>query len=74
LTIVDKLHRKWLEWTGDYDNDPPNAIVFPLDDFNEFERYLAELERNESLPLTWLRNIQVFASKGATEIKIGRLL
>lgn len=74
MTIVDKLHQKWLEWTGDEDNDPPNAIVLPMDDFNDFKNYLAELERNESMPLTWLRNITVIVSRLSTEIKIGRLV
>lgn len=74
MTIIDKLHNKWLEWTSDPDNDPPNAIILPIDDFSDFEKYLAELERNESLPLTWLRNAQVISSRGLSEIKIGRLV
>lgn len=74
MTVIDKLHQKWLEWTADEDNDPPNAIVFPVTDFSEFNLYLAELERNESMPLTWLQNVRVFSSTGTTEIIIGRLI
>lgn len=74
MSVIDKLHQKWLEWTGDPDNDPPNAIILPIEDFVEFEKYLMELERNESLPLTWLRNVQVISSNGLDGIKIGRLV
>lgn len=72
--ITEKLHNKYLEWTSDPDNDPPDSLVMNQDDFNEFQSYLAELERNESMPLTWLHNMQVFVSRSVGGIKIGRLL
>lgn len=73
-TIVDRLHKKHLEWTDDPDNDPPTHIVMNVTDFSEFQKYLDELERNESMPLTWLRNIDVIVSKSCTEVKVGRLV
>lgn len=72
--ITEKLHRKYLEWTSDEDNDPPDSLVMNPSDFEELQKYLSELERNESLPLTWLHDIKVIVSTGATEIKIGILL
>lgn len=70
--IIDKLFKKYQECMKA--KIDPNSIVLPPQDFYDFTTYLNELELNDSRPLKWLENMQVFSSTGATEIKMGYLL
>ncbi len=74
MNVIDMIWVKRQKWAAEGNKRPPNAIIMPPKEYLEFQKYLAEIESNSSLPLTFLRDMQIFSSTGTTEIKIGIII